>query len=194
MMKKNTNLILVGLIILFVSTNTYAWDGQRQGFILGFGIGPGFTSFTQKIAIFESDRETKGAIMTDFKIGYAPHNFLEIYYTSKVSWFGLENVYGNNVTIANGLGAAGVSYFFRPEAPSPFISGGLGFSTWATPFEEGTETWSGLGIFVGGGYEFARHWRVEGYLSWGKPTHKKFGVEMSSNALSFMCTINVLGY
>jgi hypothetical protein len=143
----------------------------------------------------ESDREDKVGVITDFKIGYAPDNSWAIYYTSKVSWFGIENALGNNVTIANGMGAAAVSYWFKPQAPSPFVAGGLGFSTWSLPFEDNPpDTWIGPGLFAGGGYEFSRHVSVEGYLSWGKPKDKMWGIEVSSNALSVMVLLNVLGY
>jgi hypothetical protein len=133
--------------------------------------------------------------MTDFKIGYAPDNTWAIYYTSKVSWFGMENALGDNVTIANGLGAAAVSYWFQPQAPSPFVAGGVGFSTWSVAFEDpAPDSWIGPGFFAGGGYEFSQHWSVEGCLSWGKPKDTILGIEVSSNALSFMLTLNWLGY
>ena len=203
------------LILFLLATNAHAWDGQRKGFLLGFGIGSGFTSFTQntqKVHIYrdsnvvivirevpgvsvESGRQNKAAVMTDFKIGYAPDNTWAIYYTSKVSWYGITNTSGWDVTIANGLGALAVSYWFKPQAPSPFIAGGFGYSTWALPFEDNTpDTWIGVGLFAGGGYEFSRHVSVEGYLSWGKPKEKEFNLEVSSNALSLMFTVNVLGY
>jgi hypothetical protein len=203
MAKKYFILFFAGFILFLVTTNSYAFDGQRKGFLLGIGIGPGFTSFTQKVAVSfgeinmsaESDRESKAGVMTDFKIGYAPENTWAIYYTSKVSWFGMTNALGNKVTIANGLGALAASYWFKPQAPSPFIAGGFGYSTWALPFEDNPpETWMGIGLFAGGGYEFSRHVNIEGYLCWGKPKREEFGIEASSNALSFMLTINALAY
>lgn len=205
MVKRYFLWVFAGFILLCVAGNAHAWDSQRQGFLLGFGVGPGLTSFTQTVAVsdpfsggtisFESDRENKAGVATDFKIGYAPNNSWAIYYTSKVSWFGIENALGDNVTIANGLGAAAVCYWFQPQAPAPFVAGGIGFSTWSVPFEDpAPDTWIGPGLFAGGGYEFSKHWSVEGYLSWGKPKDTIWGIEVSSNALSFMIVLNVLGY
>ncbi len=201
-MRKAFFLILIVLITLFLIVSANAFDGKRKGFILGFGIGPGFTSFTQKLAGYdyyygwmeiESDRETKVGIMTDFKIGYAPTDFYEIYYTSKVSWFGMESV-GGDVTITNGLGALGTTYYFKPVAPSPFIAGGIGFSTWSAPFESNTDTWIGFGLFAGAGYEFTRHLNAELDLIWGKPGKTEYGIEASTNALSVKLTVNALAY
>jgi hypothetical protein len=203
MAKKYFILFFVGLVLFLANTQAHAFDGQRKGFLLGGGLGLGFTSFSQEVAVsfwgyhesVKSDRENKVGVISDFKIGYAPDNSWAIYYTSKVSWFGMENALGNNVTVANGLGAAAVSYWFKPQAPSPFIAGGIGYSTWSLPFEDDPpDTWTGPGFFVGGGYEFSRHWSIEGYLSWGKPKHEEFGIEANSNALSFMLTINALAY
>jgi hypothetical protein len=199
MAKKYFILFFAGFILFLVTTNAHAFDGQRKGFLLGFGMGPGLTSFTQKVAVgwisVESSREDKAAVMTDFKIGFAPENTWAIYYTSKVSWFGMTNALGNGVTIANGLGALAASYWFKPQAPSPFIAGGVGYSTWALPFEDNPpETWVGIGLFVGGGYEFSRHVNIEGYLCWGKPKREEFGIEASSNTLSLMLAINALAY
>lgn len=111
-----------------------------------------------------------------------------------MSWFGLENVYGENVTIANGLGGVGITYSFRPIAPSGFITGGLGYSTWALPFEEDADTWFGLGLTVGGGYEFSPHWSIEGNVIWGRPGKEELGLDASSNALTLKFTVTVLGY
>jgi hypothetical protein len=203
MIKKYSSRLFAAFIILCLTTSAQALDGQRKGFILGIGAGPGYTSYTQEVAVdyltyhesVESDRENKVGVITDFKIGYAWDNSWAIYYTSKVSWFGMENALGNNVTIANGLGAAAVTHWFKPQAPSGFVAGGLGYSTWNLPFEDNApDTWVGPGLFMGGGYEFSRHWSLEGYLAWGKPQDSEWGIEVSSNTFSVMFTVNVLGY
>jgi hypothetical protein len=194
---------LVCLSLCLVAGPAQAFDGQRKGFILGVGAGLGHTSFTQEETVdywgysesVESDREDKAGVMTDFKIGYAWDNYWAVYYTAKVSWFGMENVYGEDVTIANGLEAVALTHLFKPQAPSWFVAGGLGYSTWGLPFEDNPpDTWYGPGLFMGGGYEFSRHWSVEGYLAWGKPNDTEWGVEVSAHTFSIMLTVNVLGY
>ncbi|UCB53256.1 MAG: hypothetical protein JSV10_04025 [Candidatus Zixiibacteriota bacterium] len=205
MIKRCVICVLAGIILLSLASSAHAWDGQRQGFLLGFGIGPGFTSYTQTVAAsdpswggtvsFESDRENKAGVMTDFKIGYAPENSWAIYYTSKVSWFVMKNALGDNVTIANGLGAVAACYWFQPQYPSPFVAGGVGFSTWSVPFEDpAPDSWIGPGFFAGGGYEFSRNISVEGYLSLGSPRDTESGIEVKSDTFSFMVTLNWLGY
>jgi len=189
---------MVLALLLCVTTVGWAFDGERQGFILGVGVGAGLTSYTQTISdggfSVTGDRENPFGIMSDFKIGYAPSDVIEIYWMSKVSWFSLENALGDDVTIANGIGGLGVTYFFQSTAPSAFVSGGIGFSSWTAPFEEGAEAWYGIGVSAGAGYEFSPHWYLEGNVCWGKPSTEEYGVDFSTNSLSFKVTLNVIGY
>ncbi len=198
-MQRSCMVLSVALVlILCVTTVAQAFDGERQGFILGAGVGAGLTSYTQTVSYGSlsetSNRENAFGIMSDFKIGYAPSNVMEIYWMSKVSWFGMENALGGDVTIANGIGGLGVTYFFQPTAPSAFVSGGIGFSSWTAPFEEGADAWYGVGASAGAGYEFAPHWYVEGNVCWGNPSTEEYGVDFSTNSLSAKLTLNVIGY
>ena len=60
---------------------------------------------------------------------------------------------------------------------------GYGFSSLSTPLEQGTEAVTGDGIAIGAGYEFSKHWSVEGNLTMGTP-----------DATALRITVNVLAY
>ncbi len=66
------------------------------------------------------------------------------------------------------------------------MTGGIGFSSCGAPFEEGSESYYGAGIALGGGYEFSKHWSVKGNFTWGNPEHV--------SALAFRFTVNALAY
>ncbi|MEW5993571.1 MAG: hypothetical protein AB1744_04155 [Candidatus Zixiibacteriota bacterium] len=189
---------LVGCLIVAFTSGVTAFDGNRKGFILGGGLGLGLDSYTQTVEAPDmkatSDRENKFAFMTDFMIGAGASEQVLIYYFNKVSWFSLENVLGENVTIANGVGGAAVRYYFNLTAPSPYVFGGIGLSTWDAPLEEGSDAWYGFGLMFGGGFEFSPHWSVEGDIMWGKPSKEESGVEASSNAISLRMTFGGLAY
>jgi hypothetical protein len=127
-------------------------------------------------------------------MGYAFTDFFEVFYTSKVSWFGVNYIPNGSATVANGLSALGMTCYFKPEAPSFFVAGGLGVSTWSTPFESGAETLIGFGLFAGAGYEFSKHMNVEMDLMLGQPNKAKNGIETKYDALSVKLTVNALGY
>ena len=192
---------LTGMIFAMVLLFTFeagAWDGQRKGFVLGIGAGAGLSSYklvSDSYSQIESDRFNKTAFMTDFKIGFAPSNRVMIFWASKVSWFGHKvaegTEYETSFTATNGIGGLGTSYFFQPGGPSPYLTGTIGFSTWSTPFEANSDSYFGGGFSLGAGYEFSKHWSVEGNFSWGSPSDD-FGDSVSTNAVRV--TVNVLGY
>lgn len=193
---------LLNIFTLFVvcclATSAGAFDGQRKGFMMDFGLGGGITSFTQTLeSVFgksESDRENKGGLLTNFRIGVGLNEQTEIYWYSTVSWFSLENILGSSVTIANGFAGIGLTQFFQPIAPSPYFFGGLGFSTWSTPFEDTGDSWFGFGMQGGAGIEFSPHWAVEGHLMWGQPKESEGGLEITAKTINFGVTLNYHAY
>lgn len=192
----------LAMLLLAAATGTSeAFDGKRTGFILGGGLGAGATSFTQEVAVIggpsdTSDRETKGGLATDFKIGYGFDERILLYYVNRVSWFGLKNALGKNVTIANGVGLAGMSYYLNDSGPGGYLVGTLGVATWDAPFEDSGDIWTGFGIGAGGGFEFSRHWSIEGTVNFGKPglEDKDLGVEVTSTAVALLVTLTGLAY
>ena len=177
----------------------------RKGFIIGLGLGPGQTGYSSwadrsypglKTSKFP---EIKFSVNSDFKIGFAPSSKILICWVSEVAWY-REKSYpvgpyppvrsnADDVVLANGIGGACVSYFFRPWAPSVYIFGGPGYALLSAPFDD-YSTSAGFGFFVGGGVEFARHWCVEGSLAGGAPRV----AGMTTRTVSLRIMINWLGY
>jgi hypothetical protein len=195
MHSSKTVCVLALVAILLGVSVSHAFDGNRRGFILGGGIGAGLTSFSQEVdsPIFgklETDRENKFALVTDFRLGGGFTEKFMLYYANKVAWFGMDSAAGKSVTIAHGIGLVGASYYFNVAAPSMYLVGSIGLSSWSAPFESDSESWSGFGITGGVGYEFATHWSVEGTLNWGNPGKGEF----TTNAFSVLVTVNGLAY
>ena len=75
-------IIACTFVLVLMSIQAFAMDGQRKGFILGGGVGAGFLS--NKFSInSQSSTSSLRAILTEFKIGYATCNQWEIYFISK---------------------------------------------------------------------------------------------------------------
>jgi hypothetical protein len=196
--------ILFLVIIVFMVFNMHGFDGKRKGFLLGFGAGISRVSFVQEVDGYgysdTSESETKIGFATDFKIGYAPNNSTEICYSRKAAWFTLTNIYEDDVTICDGVGVLSLSFFLSPElknsdwASSSFFSLGLGFSDWNTPFESNAEAWNGFGFFVGGGYEFAKHFSFGADLFVNNPSINEGGYTFTTRSVAILFTMNALAY
>lgn len=156
---------LVGtlLLLLTVANSSFAFNGQRKGFVLGFGAGGGMVSWDQNLdrkgwGPFQSDdSEKRGALLTDFELGYAPSDRLMIVYCNSVTWFRFQVAYESFRTAASGVTGARLTYFLRPQAPSAFVSGSIGFASFATPFDSEFESANGIGGGIRIGYEWRRH-------------------------------------
>lgn len=189
--------IFLGLVCCITRPAT-AFDDIREGFILGGGLGFGLTSFTQTLRVGLAEetgyRENHLPFQTDFKIGGAPTPQLQLYWMSKVNWFQMENIFGDGVTVAHGLGGLGCTCFFQPQAPSGFITSGFGYSSWALPFQSDSTTWYGLGLVGGAGYEFSPHWSIEGNVMYGAPSIIEGGIRVTTNALSTRLIICYVAY
>jgi len=185
-------------IVVLTSQTADSFNGSRKGFILGGGLGAAGTTFEQTVSgggeSITGESETKASVLTDFKIGLGTSEQFLLYYFNHVTWFSIENIFANDVTIANGVGGIGMTYFFKPAGPGAFIEGGLGLSTWALPFEDDADTWNGFGIWLGGGYEFSPHWMVEGTLGYGNPSESESGVKAETKASTIGVSVNYLGY
>ncbi|MFH0765846.1 MAG: hypothetical protein V2A61_05440 [Calditrichota bacterium] len=95
------------LIAVGLCQPAFSWDGERKGFILGFGAGFGSLNFTQEVEYrgsSTSGSESHLPLVTNFKIGGAVTNQMLLYWSSKVSWFSLENALNETVTITAGTG------------------------------------------------------------------------------------------
>ena len=195
-MMKIRAVILTIVLVLLLATATWAFDGKREGFILGGGLGLGVTTYKYELGSQKRDREDNGAFATDFKIGYSPNAKLQVYYFTKSTWFKADYAFYDDETILSSVGGLGITINMKNEAPTFYVSGGLGYSEWTFLFEEyAPPHMTGFGIFGGAGYEFSRHYNFGLDLTYGTPTHNYNHYGKSSvNPVSIKLTLNALAY
>jgi hypothetical protein len=169
-------------------------DG-RSGFIIGIGLGFGSSTLSRSATSFSfgsntftsgGGSNTETGLNGDFKIGHAPTDQVAIYLTGKATSYPSGS---SGVSTFVGVGCIGGTYFIKPDAPSLFVSAGIGSSVIqsSSDFSSASSSTRGFGAFVGGGYEFARHWDVELNLMFGSPQSdvSYFGFKVSINVLSW---------
>jgi hypothetical protein len=124
----------------------------RKGFIIGVGAGPSF----HRAPGFAGAGSGNGsfALVTDFRVGYAPSDQLLLHYSNKVAWTRSARYDMVGVT------GFGTTYMLRKTSPSPFLTGSFGGAVGGTLLS-GADS-AGYGFSVGGGYELRRHLSFDG--------------------------------
>jgi hypothetical protein len=182
---KKTTIVAMLMAISLVSTAA-GFDGHRKGFVLGGGLGfaPVATWSVEESFIGHtvfSEDETRAGVGINLLIGYAWDEQNMLVYEGNAVGYSSENY---DQTVAQGFdGGAWYHYFGRP-GKSAFTAGGLGL--YGFNMEESDNHNSGFGMLLGGGYEFARHWQVGGYLSFGRTSVQ--GLDYKHSHLSVLVT------
>ena len=186
---------LIIFLIFVVTSNVFAWDGERKGFILGAGLGTGFVSHTQKANGYNSIDDGNIGFSINGKIGYALNNCLMIYNMGPGTFF--KNIHiqdDKKRMITSGINGLGISYYFNENAPSPYIMGGIGISIWRAEFEPDIDDLEGTGIIIGGGYEYKSRFSIESHFTWAKASRKISGIDYKAQFFTINITLNVIGY
>lgn len=167
---KHSRLLLFAALLVLLSQPASAFDGQRSGFVLGGGLGPGVLNSKVELSSgslsAESDLERDFSLVSDFRIGAGVSDQWVLLYSSRTDWFWPVDA---QYTFTHGVGTLGVLYYFEPTAPSTYVTGGIGLSSLDLPFED-VDALQGLGIRLGIGREFNPHWSMELGVTYGRPS------------------------
>jgi hypothetical protein len=163
------------LILCLAYSSFLAWDGNRQGFLLGFGLGPALELVETKTA-FEGENASTGhtrsnfALLTDARIGYGINSKSLLFISDFANW----KKPGETIITLNSL-LLEFNYFIRNTAPSFYISITGGYSWWLYPFDSYfNQHYSGNGFSasIGEGYEFSKHYSVKIDLCESNPRYE----------------------
>lgn len=183
--------------------------GRRKGFVFGFGVGVGRTSFTEPLAEYywrntqeaerSSARQTRAALGTELKIGHGFSDQFLLYYTSRITWLPLQH-FTKDTMIANG--AAGVGFMYFPfRRFGLYLVGNMGLATlvtWQPPLTLENARQTGV-IFSGGiGYQILPHLNLDFTVSSGSATARNVDdfseIELIDEVITYSLTLSVLAY
>lgn len=146
---------------IFLSANpAFAFDDNREGFILGLGAGLHTIKNDYSLNGNSYLTESKSGLATSFKMGGGITNQFALYFVRNSSWFSTPVTNGTTTKDAHavvGISGIGATYYFEPAAPSGYMLAALGGSDYAFPFESSITTKKGGAFMLGGGYEFDKH-------------------------------------
>jgi len=187
--------LLLSLIVLSNSP-AFAFDNNRQGFILGFGAG--FHTIDSDVIYngYKLGSDSNSGIATSFKIGAGLTDQFALYYVRNASWYSAPYSDGfttKDITYTMGIMGLGATYFLSPSAPSGYLLGAIGAGDLSAPFESGISSDTGSAFMLGAGYELNNHFMVEG-------TWQSTNIDSADDPLlsiessSFQVTINYVFY
>jgi hypothetical protein len=133
-------LAVIAIVISLAATSSSAFDGNRKGFLLGYGAGVG-------VSDVGGDRHT--GLHTNLKIGAGISERLLLYYSGN---FGIYGDLWFSPTAA-------VSYYPFSGASFLYFTGGLGASS-ASGWDEAYAGYN-FHVVVGVGVHLSRHWNYE---------------------------------
>jgi hypothetical protein len=161
-MKKVFVMATVALVLL--CGTSMAFNSERKGFVLGGGAGLAVESnFSADLPDPFEFKDNGVGFGLSFIIGGAFSEKDMLVYEGNVTGWNSDRI---DASITQGFNGAAWYHYFGPAGRSPFTVGGVGLYLFSAEGYEDNDF--GLGILVGGGYEFAKHWQVGGYFSFGK--------------------------
>jgi len=161
-MKKFQTLIMA--ISLIAVSSAFGFNGNRQGFVLGGGLGIApVSTWSVESGPFGTIDESGAGIGLSFVIGHAWNEKNMIVYEGNVT--GWQSDY-YNMTVSQGFNGGAWYHYYAVPGNSAFTTFGLGLYLFDR--ESGSGNDIGPGFLAGGGFEFAKHWQVGGYLSLGR--------------------------
>jgi hypothetical protein len=161
--------VLVALLL--IAPGSSAFDGQRQGFVLGGGIG--FSPNTtwsignvvfgpQPFGPSQSSGSEQG-LSVRFLIGHAWNEFNQVAYENNLVIYKSQFF---DQTLIQGIHSLALTHYLGPPGKSIFCTGGIGL--YLIDGSESRMSEPGIGFLVGGGYEFHKHFQAGVYLSIGE--------------------------
>ena len=149
-----SKLVFIFLISL-LSTQLFAFDNKRQGFMLGLGAG---------LHTLNSEQLHQSGFSTSLKIGGGLNEHLQLYYVRDASWTkeaSLSNA--SDDIVARGITGFGVTYYLNPTPKTVFVSGGVGLGDEINITDSDADMKLGAAGLIGVGYIY-NHLMIESKL------------------------------
>ena len=143
MMKK---IIIPTIATLLLVTNASAFDGNKEGFMLGIGAG---VSSVKTTYTGGNSRDTSFA--TSLKLGYGFNEQLAVYLASES---GVYKYNGKGETADTSLIGIGLDYYIDQNSPF-YVTGMVGLGSVNKLKKAKVQT--GYGFLIGAGYEISDH-------------------------------------
>ena len=202
-------ILILCIVFLLLPTQSFALDGDRKGFIFGLGLGAQGTVYSSSASAsgikdsfgYSGNHGTDfmAGLSSDVKIGWGITSDYEIHYFNKAAWNTLKNSENDYLANFNGVSGFGGTFFIPfgmsttwPSAP--FLSLGYGNAFWAAPQKALSLPFEGNGYYIGIGYEFTQHVRLELDFMSGSASEKLGNDSIEKSFKNILLSLSVMAY
>ena len=148
-----------------VASPASAFDQDRRGFVLEYGLGPSYSTAIVKEydPYFQATIEAgqmQFSAATRFRLGSGVSERVAIMYVNDLAFSLDDALFYEDAFTLNGLSGIGVRWYAKPTAPSWHVEGAVGLARTTLTSSSGSDATSdsGFGFEGGVGFEFARSW------------------------------------
>lgn len=192
-MNRPVSVALTFLIVASLTHPAAAFDGRRNGFTLGFGVGAGALMNRNFIdgegTRVNQDWQLLGGPATDLLIGWGFGERWMILHTEPGVWYT-----DDARTLLSGTSTISVMHYFDPEPGGWYVVGGLAAYGVFALGDGDTDSWTGPGFVVGFGREFTAHWAVGVEIGGGRASDTIEGVDFGADGYQLTFTVKGLAY
>ncbi len=174
--------IAAAALFLLTPPVVTAFDGQRQGFVLGFGLG--YAPIVDISAPGYGFEESQSGLATDLLAGYGWNNHDILLLSDEGSALSTDKT-GNDVSI-HVIGSLKWNHYFGLEKHPFFTSVGVGVISFGTRYFD--VDGSGFGYTLGVGKEIFKQVQI-GVQYYGGHTTNSYGVSANHSAVNFLVTV-----
>lgn len=211
-MKISNVVLIASLLCLVVASNSFAFDGDRMGFVFGAGMGAGYVSIDRNIEISgggkASEMDDGLGLATKIEAGFGSNPQMIYAFEVRTRLFSESYPTGypgsgksSSASVLTLLGGPTLTYYVQPSAPSLFIGGGptLVFVTDELNMTilgsgpRNLDAW-GPGLLFKCGYEFSRHFDISFEFVVGFPGETTGSEDMNATMIGLTAAIGWLGY
>lgn len=177
--------ITIVALVLIVTSSGYGFDGRRQGFVLGGGLGASPLAHWNYDFTSINDGQTGAGLGLNFLLGLG---------SNEQNMFALESNYSLwnsselNGLVSQGFGGVVWYHYYSLQGPSTFTT--LGAGLYFFDGEGFSRSDPGLAMLLGAGAELSKNWQIGGYFSLGGASSE--GVDFKLHHLNFL--VSYLAY
>lgn len=152
-------------LFLVLATPAHAFDGEREGLVVGGGLGGAMSVVSQDFRGATLDDFTRFGPAFDLRAGWGVSEAIQVFASLRGSWIRYDTQNKDASDVLHGTLGLGMVQHLREGRSDWYSTGQLGFAFFDL-IEEGGDVLRGFGFSAGMGREWRPHFGTEFLIGW----------------------------